>query len=129
MVQAKIIYSNREIHEILENKAKSGAYYLMFDDIFFEEIEGKRNISREFYLESKKVTRSIDIIKHISFNYKEDYTTKDMFDLLEILRNYAMILIILFNPNKKECDLLFIGNENDFEIERYINDFIELEEM
>lgn len=129
MVQAKIIYSNREIHEILENKAKTGTYYLMFDDIFFEEIERKQNISREFYLESKKVIRSVDIIKHISFSFKEDYTTKDMFELLEILRKFTMILLIIFNPNKKECDLLFVSNNNDFQIERYINHFVELEEM
>lgn len=129
MVQANIIYSNREIHEILENKAKSGAYYLMYDDIFFEEIGRKQNISRYFYQNAKDIVRSIDIIKHISFEYKGNYTTKDMFDLLEILRKYATILLIIFNPNKKECDLLFVGNENDFEIEGYINDFIELEEI
>lgn len=127
MIQAKIIYSNREIHKILENKAKSGAYYLMYDDMFFEEIGRKQNISRYFYQNAKDIVRSIDITKHISFEYKGNYTTKDMFDLLEILRKYATILLIIFNPNKKECDLLFVGNENDFEIEGYINDFIELE--
>lgn len=129
MVQSKIIYSNREIHDILQNKAKYGAYYLMYDDIFFEEIVKGKNISREFYQDAKNIVRTIDITKYISFEYKENYTTKEMFDLLEDLRKYATILIMIFNPKEKECNLLFISNNNDFKIEKYINDFVKLEEI
>lgn len=38
MVHANIIYSNREIQEILRNKTNESTLYLMYDDIFFEEI-------------------------------------------------------------------------------------------
>ena len=44
MVHADIIYSNREIQEILRNKTKEGTLYLMYDDIFFEEINKNENI-------------------------------------------------------------------------------------
>lgn len=129
MVQSKIIYSNREIHDILQNKAKYGAYYLMYDDIFFEEIVKGKNISREFYQDAKNIVRTIDIIKYISFEYKENYTTKEIFDLLEVLRKYATMLLIIFNPKEKECNLFFISNNNNFKIEKYINDFVKLEEI
>lgn len=129
MVQSKIIYSNREIHDILQNKAKYGAYYLMYDDIFFEEIEKGENISRDFYQDVKNFVRPIDIPKYISFEYKENYTTQEMFDLLEDLRKYATILLMIFDPKEKECNLLFISSNNDFKIEKYINDFVKLEEM
>ena len=49
MVHAKIINDNNEIHDILVSKAKENTYYLMYDDIFFEKIKKKENISREFY--------------------------------------------------------------------------------
>ena len=49
MVHANIIYSNREIQEILRNKTNESTLYLMYDDIFFEKINKNENISREFY--------------------------------------------------------------------------------
>lgn len=113
----------------MQNKAKFGAYYLMYDDIFFEEIEKEKNISRDFYQDVKNVVRTVDMTKYISFTYKENYTTKEMFDLLEDLRKYATMLLIIFDPKEKECNLLFISNNNDFKIEKYINDFVKLEEM
>lgn len=129
MVYAKIIYSNREIHEILANKAKEGTFYLMYDDIFFEEIKIKENISREFYLISRRNVSSINVIKHISFKLKDNYTTKDIYELIELLRRKTTILLTLFNTKENECDLLFISNEYDLELEHYINDFLELEEI
>lgn len=129
MIQTNIIYSNREIYDILKNKAKYGVYYLMYDDIYFEEIKPKENISREFYMVARRYSKNSSIIKHISFNYKEDYTTKDMFELLNKLRRYATILLILYDSKDKECNLLFIGNDEDYKLEKYINDFVELEAM
>ena len=129
MVHAKIIYSNREIHEILANKAKEYIYYLMFDDIFFEKIKKSENISREFYTNSRSITNSTDVIKHISFKLKDMVTIKEIYDLVERLRRKTTILLTLFNTEENECNLLFISNEYDLELEHYINDFIEIEEM
>lgn len=129
MVKANIIYSNREIQEILRNKTKEGTLYLMYDDIFFEEINKNENISREFYLLSRKLVSPINVIKHISFNLKDDYTSKEIYELVELLRRKTTILLTLFNTKEKECDLLFIANQYDLELEHYINDFIEIEEM
>lgn len=129
MVHAKIIYSNREIHEILANKAKEDIYYLMFDDIFFEKIKKSENISREFYTNSRSITNSTDVIKHISFKLKDMVTIKEIYDLVERLRRKTTILLTLFNTEENECNLLFISNEYDLELEHYINDFIEIEEM
>ena len=129
MVHAKIIYSNREIHEILANKANEDIYYLMFDDIFFEKIKKSENISREFYTNSRSITNSTDVIKHISFKLKDMVTIKEIYDLVERLRRKTTILLTLFNTEENECNLLFISNEYDLELEHYINDFIEIEEM
>ena len=129
MVHAKIINDNNEIHEILVSKAKENTYYLMYDDIFFEKIKKKENISREFYTISRRITNSKNRIKHISFTLKDDYTIKEIYELVELLRRKTIILLTLFNEKINECDLLFISNENDLEVEHYINDFLEIEEI
>ena len=129
MVHANIINDNKEIHEILVSKAKENTYYLMYDDIFFEKIKKKENISREFYTISRRITNSKNLIKHISFKLKDNYTIKEIYELVELLRRKTIILLTLFNEKENECNLLFISNENDLEIEHYINDFIEIEEI
>ena len=129
MVHAKIINDNNEIHDILVSKAKENIYYLIYDDIFFEKIKKKENISREFYTISRRITNSKNRIKHISFKLKDYYTIKEIYELVELLRRKTIILLTLFDEKINECDLLFISNENDLEIEHYINDFIEIEEI
>ena len=129
MVHANIINDNNEIHDILVSKAKENTYYLMYDDIFFEKIKKKENISREFYTISRRITNSKNLIKHISFKLKDNYTIKEIYELVELLRRKTIILLTLFDEKINECDLLFISNENDLEIEHYINDFIEIEEI
>lgn len=127
MIKANIIYDNKEIQEILENKAKEGTLYLIYDDIFFEEIKKDENISREFYLASRKITNSTNIIKYISFNLKDNYTNKEIYELVKLLRRKTIILLTLFNTKEKECNLLFISNEFDLELEHYINNVLEIE--
>ncbi len=129
MVHANIINDNNELHEILVSKAKENTYYLMYDDIFFEKIKKRENISREFYTISRRITNSKNLIKHISFKLKDNYTIKEIYELVELLRRKTIILLTLFNEKENECNLLFISNENDLEIEHYINDFIEIEEI
>lgn len=129
MVHAKIINDNNEIHDILVSKAKENTYYLMYDDIFFEKIKKKENISREFYTISRRITNSKNRIKHISFKLKDYYTIKEIYELVELLRRKTIILLTLFDEKINECDLLFISNENDLEVEHYINDFLEIEEI
>lgn len=129
MVHAKIINDNNEIHDILVSKAKENTYYLMYDDIFFEKIKKKENISREFYTILRRITNSKNRIKHISFKLKDYYTIKEIYELVELLRRKTIILLTLFSEKENECNLLFISNENDLEIEHYINDFIEIEEI
>ena len=129
MVHAKIINDNNEIHDILVSKAKENTYYLMYDDIFFEKIKKKENISREFYTILRRITNSKNRIKHISFKLKDYYTIKEIYELVELLRRKTIILLTLFDEKINECDLLFISNENDLEVEHYINDFLEIEEI
>ena len=129
MVHAKIINDNNEIHDILVSKPKENTYYLMYDDIFFEKIKKKENISREFYTISRRITNSKNCIKHISFKLKDYYTIKEIYELVELLRRKTIILLTLFDEKINECDLLFISNENDLEVEHYINDFLEIEEI
>ena len=78
---------------------------------------------------SRKVVNPINVIKHISFKLKDDYTSKEIYELVELLRSNTIILLTLFNPKEKECNLLFIGNKHDSELEHYINNILEIEDI
>lgn len=109
-------------------KTKVGSYFLILDDVYFEEIEKETMITREVFTCAKEVARPINIPKYIIFNVKEKYTIKEIYDFIVDLRKDTRMLVAIYNPKIKEIFLLFIGGKSDYKLEKKINDFIELEE-
>jgi len=101
---------------------------LIGDDLFFEEINKHTVLTRDVVVEAKRLAMGFAIIKHICFSIREDYSTKEIFDLIQVLRQTTNIIVTIFNPKDKECNLLFISNKDDVIFENYIKEFIELED-
>ena len=128
MIESNIIYSFADLRALVLEKTKVGAYFLILDDIYFEEIEKETMITRDVFTRAKEVVRPINIPKYIIFNVKGKYTTKEIYDFVDDLRKDTRMIVAIYNPKIKEIFLLFISNKSDSKLERKINDFIELEE-
>ncbi|MCI8310153.1 hypothetical protein [uncultured Clostridium sp.] len=128
MIESNIIYNFEDFRTLVSSKAKEGSYYLLYDDLYFEKIDKNTMITREAYTVAGRYTKSFNIIKYISFKVKDDYTTKEIAEFIELLRKHTTILLTIFNPKKKDCFLLFISNKEDSQLEREIKNLLEMEE-
>ncbi len=124
-----IIYNFDDLKLLLSDKSNEGAYYLLYDEDYFEEIEKGTVINREVYTIAKRIMKPLNIIKYITFNVKDTYTTKQIYDLVKILRKNTVIIATIFNPKTKEVCLLFISNKDDSLLEYHIKIFLELEDI
>lgn len=127
IIQINIIYNFDDLKTILKEKTKKGSYYLLKDDIYFEEIFADTVISRYVFLETKKMLNPSSIIKYISFKTKENYSTKQIYELVQLLKYDAEIIVTIFNPKDKECNLLFISDEDNISLENHIIDILQME--
>lgn len=100
---------------------------MLFDDIYFEEIEKDTIINRDVYTLARRISKPFNIIKYLTFNVNEKYSTKQIYELIDILRKDTTIIVTIFNPDKKEVFLLFISNKDDSMLEHHIKTFTELE--
>ena len=128
-IQSNIIYNFEDLRTLLHNKSQKGSYYLLFDDLYFEEITRNKVITRDVYAIAQKVSTPLNVIKYISFNTKDSYTTKQIYELIEILRKDTTIIVTFFNPKIKEVLLLFVSNKDDSLLRQHIKKFLELEEI
>ena len=128
IIQSNIIYNFDEIRSLLIQKTKPDSYYLLYDDIYFEKIEKNTVISRDVYNISKNVLQNFNIIKYITFNIKNDYSTKQIYEFVQILRQTTKIILTIFNQKSKEVFILFVSNKDDSVLENHIKNFIELEQ-
>ena len=126
-IQTNIIYNFEDLQNLLLDKTQNGSFYLLFDDIYFEEIEKDTVINRDVYILARRISKPFNIIKYITFNVKEIYSTKQIYELIDILRKDTTIIVTIFNPNKKEVFLLFISNKDDSILEHHIKTFMGLE--
>lgn len=127
MIESNIIYNFEDFRTLITEKAKEGAYYLVYDDFYFEKIEKDTMITREVFSVANRYTRSFNIIKYIDFKVKDNYTTKEIAELIELLKQHTKILLTIFNPKKKDCFLLFISSKNDSKLENEIKNLLEME--
>lgn len=127
MIESNIIYNFEDFRTLVSDKAKVGTYYLLYDDLYFEQIDKNTMITREAYTVAGRYTKSFNIIKYVNFKVKDNYTTKEISEFIEILRKYNKILLTIFNPKKKECFLLFIGTKDDSKLEKEIENLLEME--
>ena len=66
-------------------------------------------------------------IDNTEIEEKDKYTTKQINDLIKILRQNTNILVTLFNAKTKICNILFISNKEDYLLKQYIREFLNLE--
>ena len=128
IIQSNIIYNFDEIRSLLIQKTKPDSYYLLYDDIYFEKIEKNTVISRDVYNILKNVLQNFNIIKYITFNIKNDYSTKQIYEFVQILRQTTKIILTIFNPKNKEVFILFVSNKDDSKLENEIKNLLEMEQ-
>ena len=98
------------------------------DDIYFEKINKDMVINREVYFNIEKIKKASSILKYISFNLKEEYTTNQIYDLIQVLRKKTSIIVTIFNPKIREVFIVFITDNKNSILDNQIKDFLELEE-
>lgn len=128
MIENNMIYNFEDFRALVSDKAKEGAYYLLYDDLYFEEIDKNTMITREAFTVAGRYTKSFNIIKYLDFKLKDDYTTKELAEFIELLRENTKILLTIYNPKKKDCFLLYISNKNDSKIENEVKSLLEMEQ-
>ena len=126
-IESDIIYSYNDLRRLLLEQTKEGSFYLLLDDIYFEEITSHKMITREILTSTKEVVEPLNIIKYIQFKTNEKYTTKEMYEFIDFLRNNAKILVTIFNPKEKETTIIFVSSKTDIYMENYIEEFLDLE--
>ena len=126
-IQSNIIYNFDDLRLLLDKKTTVGSYYLLLDDVYFEQIEPDTVINRNVYLDARRMLRPFNVIKYLTFNMKEQYSTKQIYQLLDSLRKDTTIILTIFSPEIKEIFLLFISNKDDSMLENHIKTFFELE--
>lgn len=55
-----------------------------------------------------------------------NYSTEEIYELVNILRKDTTIIVTIFNPIDNEIFLLFISNKDDSLLEQHIKRFIEI---
>lgn len=100
---------------------------MIYDDIYFEQIDKDTVISRDVYTLARRILKPFSIIKHLIFDVNENYSTKQIYELIDILRKDTTIIVIIFNPNEKEVFLLFVSNKDDSMLEHNIKVYMEME--
>lgn len=128
-MESNIIYNFEDFRTLISEKAKEGAYYLLYDDIYFEQIEKNTMITREVFTVAGRYTKSFNIIKYVNFKLKDNYTTKELFEFITLLRRYNKILVTIYNPKKKDCFLLYVSNNDDSKLEKEIKNLLEMEKI
>lgn len=126
-IQSNIIYNFEDLRALLSDKTKRGSYYLIYDDIYFEQIDKDTVISRDVYTLARRILKPFSIIKYITFNMNPNYSIKEIYELADILRKDTTIIVTIFNPTENEIFLLFISNKDDSLLEQHIKTFMELE--
>lgn len=128
-MQFNTIYNFEDIKNLLSEKVKEGAYFLLSDDLYFEEIQKNMVINREVYLEARKFMKTTSVLKYLMFNIKKENTTKDIYEFIQVIRKDNPIILTIFNKNKCECTILFVSNKNESILKKHIKNFLELEDI
>lgn len=128
MIESNIIYNFEDFRALVSEKAKKGTYYLLYDDLYFEQIDKNKMITREVFTVVGRYTKSFNIIKYVDFKLKDNYTTKEFAEFIELLREHTKILLTIYNPKKKDCFLLFISNKDDSKLENEIKNLLKMEQ-
>lgn len=129
MIETNIIYDFEDFRTMVSSKDKIGAFYIIYDDFHFEEIDKTSHVTRDIIVVGNNFSKSFNVVKYLIFQTNINQSTKDISNLLKDLRRHHKILATIFNPKIRECFLLFISNTEDEIVEQDIRKFIENGEM
>lgn len=127
MIESNVIYNFEDFRTIISSKSKIDSYYLIYDDFYFEQIDKNTNLTRDTFTITGRFAKSFNIIKYMIFKVKDNYSTKEIYDFIELSRQHTKILLTIYNQKKKECFLLFISNKDDSKLEKEIINLLEME--
>ena len=85
-MQNNIIYNYEELKRLIIEHTKENSYFLIYDDLYFEKIERNQVITREVYSVAKPILKPLSVMKYIKFKVKQNYTTKEVYELLDKIR-------------------------------------------
>ena len=71
----------------------------------------------------------MNVVKYVTFKTRGKYNSKQIYELVQILRKDTNILVTLFDSKNKICNMLFVSNKDDYLLKKYIREFLELEVM
>ena len=127
MIESNIIYNFEDFRTIISSKSQIDSYYLIYNDFYFEQIDKYTNLTRDTFTITGRFAKSFNIIKYMSFKVKDNYSTKELYEFLELSKQHTKILLTIYNPKKKECFLLFISNKDNSKLEKEIINLLEME--
>lgn len=128
-MESNIIYNYEDLKRLIISHTREGAYFLIYDDLYFERVRRKQVITREVYSVAKQLLQPLSVVKYIKSNVKEDYTTKEIYEILEKIRKDANILLTIFNSKTKEILFIYINNENSSILEQNISKIVGMEKL
>ena len=92
-IESNTIYSFEEYRRLILDKTKVGAYYLLYNELKFNNISKNTMLTREIFTSVNEIVNASNIIKYISFKMKDIYTTKEMLKFITLLRQYSKISV------------------------------------
>lgn len=127
-MESNIIYNYEDLKRLILEKTKENSYFLIYDDIFFEKIKRKQVITRDVYSIAKQLLQPLSVMRYFIFKVKDNYTPKEIYDFIDLLRQEVCILLTIFNPKSKEVFILNICDDDDYVIEERIMNLLGMEE-
>ena len=127
-MESNIIYNYEDLKKLILDYTKENSYFLIYDDIFFEKVKKRQIITREVYSIAKGLLQPLSVMKYYKFKVIYNYTTKEIYDFIDILRQQVCILLTIFNPKSKEVFILNISDDDDNAIEKHIINLLEMDE-
>lgn len=100
---------------------------MVYGDVYFEKINRNSQMNRKTFINAKQNINSIDVIKYVKFQVKERYSCKEIYELYLMIKDKNKVLLTFYNPRKNECCFIFVGSDEDYELEDFLERFLEME--
>lgn len=114
--------------QLLDGLIEEGTYYYLYGEEYLDEVKQYQGISRMLMIDIKKAVKRIEVSKYMKFTLSEKYGKEEIYNLIKILKyKEVFILCIVYNPKNSEFCMIFKGSHNDASLERFMNDFLEME--
>lgn len=114
--------------QLLDDLIEEGTYYYLYGEDYLDEVKQYQGISRRLLIDIKKAVKRIEVSKYMKFTLSERYGKEEIYNMIKILEyKEVFILCIVYNPKSSEFCMIFKGSPNDSSLERFINDFLEME--